>query len=122
MLTNDDKALANRMEKLLHLLHAEAREAGGGGSAAAAPASGPAAPASDAAAAPGLGQRAIAMVDEVSPGSPAAEAGVCVGDQLLQFGAVSAQTPSPLQAVGAALQVRSGPWPWQLTRVESQSG
>ena len=116
MLSNDHKALTGRMEKLLHLLHAESREASGGGntgpparsSTEAAPGPRPASPASDVAAVPGLGQRAIAMVDEVSPGSPAAEAGVCVGDQLLQFGPVSAQTPSPLQAVSAALQVRSG--------------
>lgn len=49
--------------------------------------------------------RPFAVVDEVAEGSPAGQAGIAVGDQMLRFAGVQAQ-PSALQAVAAALQVK----------------
>ena len=48
--------------------------------------------------------RPFAVVDEVAEGSPAGQAGIAVGDQMLRFAGVQAQ-PNALQAVAAALQV-----------------
>eukprot|EP00891_Asterochloris_glomerata_P003380 jgi/Astpho2/3380/Aster-04720 len=51
--------------------------------------------------------RPFAVVDEVAEGSPAGQAGIAVGDQMLRFAGVQAQ-PSALQAVAAALQANAG--------------
>lgn len=44
-------------------------------------------------------QRPIAKLDEILPGSPAAEGGVQEGDMLLSFGTVNANIPSPLNGI-----------------------
>lgn len=44
------------------------------------------------------------MVDELAEGSPAAEAGLQLHDQLCSFGGVTRQTPNTLQAVAAVLR------------------
>ena len=59
---------------------------------------------SNAATAPPM--RPFAVVDEVSSSSPAEEAGVAVGDQLIAFASITGQTPNTLPAVAAALQVK----------------
>ena len=60
---------------------------------------------SSAATAPAAMLRPFAFVDEVSSSSPAEEAGVLVGDQLVAFADVTGQTQNTLPAVAAALQV-----------------
>ena len=100
----------------MHELHAEARTAPAidaakrprmteqaTSSAPAPQASAPAMTAAEAAHAASL--RPFAIVDEVSSNSPAEEAGVILGDQLVAFANVTGQTPNTLLAVAAALQV-----------------
>jgi 26S proteasome non-ATPase regulatory subunit 9 len=105
------------MELLLHQLHALASlpGAGSGGSAAAEvarPAPRPPAAAvqqqraSSSPAAAAL--QPFAVVDELSAGSPAADAGLQLWDQLCSFAGVTQQTPSTLQAVAAALHAHEG--------------
>ena len=108
------------MELLLHQLHALASlpgagGAGSGGSAAAEvarPAPRPPAAAvqqqraSSSPAAAAL--QPFAVVDELSAGSPAADAGLQLWDQLCSFAGVTQRTPSTLQAVAAALQAHEG--------------
>ena len=53
--------------------------------------------------------RPFAVVDEVAEGSPAGQAGIAVGDQMLRFAGVQAQ-PNALQAVAAVLQVKVLIW------------
>ncbi len=108
VLTNDHKRVTSQIEQLMHELHAEARRA----------------PAADTAKRPRVTEthtstavplhtsstavpamRPFALVDEVSSDSPAEEAGVAVGDQLIAFASVTGQTPNTLPAVAAALQV-----------------
>lgn len=112
VLTNDHKRVTHQIERLMHELHAEARKA---------PAADtvkrpriaetditsimPLHTSSNAAAAPPM--RPFAVVDEVSSSSPAEEAGVAVGDQLIAFASITGQTPNTLPAVAAALQVNS---------------
>ncbi|GAQ79867.1 hypothetical protein KFL_000400100 [Klebsormidium nitens] len=52
--------------------------------------------------------RPFAIVDEVTPGSPGDVDGLKLGDQLLRFGGVQAETPNVLQGVAAALQGGAG--------------
>lgn len=105
-LTNDHKALTRQMEQLLHALHSRSHEPGG---AAQAPAEAPpAAAAARAAAAEPAATAApppFAVIDELSAGSPAAEAGLQLGDQLCSFGGVSrgSHPTSTLPAVAGAL-------------------
>ena len=108
VLTNDHKRVTSQIEQLMLELHAEARRA----------------PAADVAKRPRVTEahtstalplqtvstavpamRPFALVDEVSSNSPAEEAGVAVGDQLIAFASVTGQTPNALPAVAAALQV-----------------
>ena len=108
VLTNDHKRVTSQIEQLMHELHAEARRA----------------PATDTAKRPRVTEthtstalplhtsstavpavRPFALVDEVSSNSPAEEAGVAVGDQLIAFASITGQTPNTLPAVAAALQV-----------------
>lgn len=119
-LTNDHKALSRQLEALLHQLHSlsnEARAGGGGGtSPQARPDSHPAVAAAGLSAAGGGPATSsagavpppFAVVDELTPGSPAAEAGLQLGDQLCRFGGVTRQTPGALAAMAAALQASEG--------------
>ncbi len=123
VLTNDHKRVTSQIEQLMHELHAEARRA----------------PATDTAKRPRVTEthtstalplytsstavpamRPFALVDEVSSHSPAEEAGVAVGDQLIAFASVTGQTPNTLPAVAAALQVCvscSNPLPERLATI-----
>lgn len=115
-LTNDHKALSKQVEQLLHHLHSLSNEAGGAPSAPAPAAPAPAAPLPLAAAAAAAGggyagpppPPPFAVIDELTPGSPAAEAGLQLGDQLCRFGEVTRDAPSTLQAVAAALAAHEG--------------
>lgn len=49
--------------------------------------------------------RPFAVINEVSGSSPAEEAGLQVGDQLISFADVTAQTANTLPSIAAALQV-----------------
>ena len=52
-------------------------------------------------------RRPFAVIDEVSAASPAEEAGLQIGDQLISFADITAQTANTLPAIAAALQVQS---------------
>lgn len=120
VLTNDYKSVTNQIEKLMHELHAEARtapaiaaakrpsisqQAASSASTPPAAAAAAASSSSSTAAASAAMLRPFAVVDEVSSSSPAEEAGVLVGDQLVAFADVTGQTQNTLPAVAAALQV-----------------
>lgn len=119
-LTNDHKALSKQAEQLLYRLHAASNQAGGAAPAPAAAATAAATaaarpPAAAAAVAGGGGgyegpppPPPFAVIDELTPGSPAADAGLLLGDQLCSFGGVTRETPSTLQAVAAALAANEG--------------
>lgn len=107
------------MEQLLHQLHALSSLPGGAtrDAPAAAGAAAPAprlAPAAATAAGSGGGYAGapppppFAVIDELTPGSPAATAGLQLGDQLCSFAGVSKAVPSTLQAVAAALAANEG--------------
>lgn len=111
VLTNDHKRLTNQIEQLMHELHADARQA---------PASDPAKrarttevsnklalPTQPAAPMPSTAPvlRPFAVIDEVSGNSPAEEAGLVVGDQLVAFADITGQTQNTLPSIAAALQV-----------------
>ncbi|KAK9830275.1 hypothetical protein WJX72_010756 [[Myrmecia] bisecta] len=129
VLSNDHKALTAQIDQLLQQLHAQNRpeaspsthkkprtdaqpvrsdpgaaQASGAAAAASAAATGSlngARPASGTAAS----SRPYAVVDEVSPDSPASTAGIRLGDQLVSFGDVSWRDgQSELKAVAAELQ------------------
>jgi 26S proteasome non-ATPase regulatory subunit 9 len=117
VLSNDLKALTNEAERLIHQLHAVTRETG------TRPSTPPVASPDthirrQEAAGLVLGAEAMdistpslqpfAVVDELAPNSPASEAGIQLGDRLLQFGGITAQTPNTLQQVAAELQACEG--------------
>mmetsp|Transcript_12814 Transcript_12814/g.22875 ORF Transcript_12814/g.22875 Transcript_12814/m.22875 type:complete len:220 (-) Transcript_12814:163-822(-) len=112
-LYNDHKAITSEMEQAMHQLHALAREAGpqvgsssGGSSNTARPSNQPASSTGQAAAAPSaLPPQPFAVVDEVSDGSPASEAGIKVGDELCAFGEVVWNTErAELQQIAAMIK------------------
>lgn len=112
--TNDHKRLTNQIEQLMHELHAEARKAPAldaakrnkttdvTSSSLAAPAQSAAVMASSSAPV----KRPFAVIDEVSAASPAEEAGLQIGDQLISFADITAQTANTLPAIAATLQVQ----------------
>jgi 26S proteasome non-ATPase regulatory subunit 9 len=115
-LRNDHVALTAEVERAIADLHASApsssgRHADASAPAASAPAaSAPAAPSRPpVVAAPSPGSSPgipFAIIDDVTPGSPAHDAGLAVGDRVVAFGGVTAErNPSsdPLPAVAARL-------------------
>jgi len=115
-LRNDHVALTAEVERAIADLHASApsssgRHADASAPAASAPAaSAPAAPSRPpVVAAPPPGSSPgipFAIIDDVTPGSPAHDAGLAVGDRVVAFGGVTAErNPSsdPLPAVAARL-------------------
>jgi 26S proteasome non-ATPase regulatory subunit 9 len=116
-LRNDHVALTAEVERAIADLHASAPSSSGRHADASAPAaSAPAAPEPAApsrppvvVAAPPPGSSPgipFAIIDDVTPGSPAHDAGLVVGDRVLAFGGVTAErNPSsdPLPAVAARL-------------------
>ena len=57
---------------------------------------------------PSRSTHAFAEIDEVFADSPAAAAGLLVGDVMIRFGRVTGQTPNFMQAVAAALAAGEG--------------
>ena len=114
VLSNDHKELTDQMEELLHQLHAISREPGTATpSAAAGPSDAAGAhvgarPIADPLAVPARSTRPFAEIDEVNEGSPGAAAGLQVGDLVVRFGHVTAQTPNWLQAVAGLLGESEG--------------
>ena len=110
MLTNDHKRVTNQIEQLMHELHAEARSAPAVESAkrpktteASSRTEVPLPSVVPLAATPVL--RPFAVIDEVSSSSPAEEAGLVIGDQLLAFADITGQTQNCLPSIATALQV-----------------
>lgn len=101
-LSNDHKALMNEIEAKLHKLHAQSRGEGDfvappqhtheqvGAQAMAAPL-----------AVPSASTAPFAVIDEISENSPAMTAGLMLGDEIIQCGHVTAQTPNSLETMGA---------------------
>lgn len=96
----------------MHELHAEARKAPAVDSAkrprttdVSSSLAAPAQPAASVTPAAASVMTPFAVIDEVSANSPAEEAGLHVGDQLISFADISAQTANALPAIAAALQV-----------------
>ena len=113
VLKTDHARLSDALERGLHALHATARAAGPPAAAAAAHALEPKRPRLDDAAAAQQQQQqqaaassAFAVIDEVSPSSPAAAAGLLVGDAVLSLGGVRAAEG---HAGGAAALAALGP-------------
>lgn len=111
VLTNDHKRITNQIEQLMHELHAEARKAPAVGSAkrprtmdVSSSLAAPAQPAASVTHAAASSVTPFAVIDEVSANSPAEEAGLHVGDQLISFADISGQTANALPAIAAALQ------------------
>lgn len=98
----------------MHELHAEARKAPAVGSAkrprtmdVSSSLAAPAQPAASVTHAAASSVTPFAVIDEVSANSPAEEAGLHVGDQLISFADISGQTANALPAIAAALQVHT---------------
>lgn len=101
MLSNDHKALTARIEQLLHQLHYERVGDAQPPERTAAPLHPNTCNVED----EGAGMRAFADIDEVTTASPAAMAGLRVGDKLLALGNVTATTGG-VAALPGILQVR----------------
>jgi len=112
VLRNDHAAVTDQIQRAMTDLHASAGALRGAASAPARPAESadravgssrddP----SGASAAPPPNAKPFAIIDEVTDGSPAHEAGLVVGDQVIFFAGVDARTGSgdPLPRVAAAL-------------------
>lgn len=107
VLINDHKAVTSVIEQLVHELHAEVRTAQQVPGAQPARTAQPSASAAHAAASSAAQphQLPFAVVDEVSTSSPAEDAGIKLGDQLISFAGITKQASNTLPAVAAALQV-----------------
>ncbi|XP_028401789.1 26S proteasome non-ATPase regulatory subunit 9-like [Dendronephthya gigantea] len=97
-LQNDHKALMSEIEEGLHNVHAAAREKKLQDShsqlANAAP-----------------GEESVTpflYVDQISPRSPAEQAGLCVGDQVIKFGSINSENFQNMQAIGSVVQHSKG--------------
>ncbi|KAH7623238.1 hypothetical protein Ndes2526B_g01659 [Nannochloris sp. 'desiccata'] len=117
MLSNDHKELTTQMEIIIHRLHAMSKDTGTVSLPAAA-AGGTAdyggvshvdaRPIADPLAVPSRSTHAFAEVDEVAEESPAAAAGLQIGDLMIRFAHVTSQTPNFLSAVAGALAAGEG--------------
>ena len=107
VLTNDHKAVTSFIEQLMHELHAEVRTAQQVSGMQPARNMPPSTNAAQAAAsnAAHSSHLPFAVVDEISSSSPAEEAGINLGDQLISFADITKQTSNTLPAVATALQV-----------------
>ena len=122
MLKTDYTRVSDALERSLHALHAAARASGDGAPSTAAPASEPKRPRLDESAVPmetseeaqapaATPLAAFAVIDEVSPDSPAAAAGVAVGDLLTALGDVrcgSGGAAAALAALGPQVAASEG--------------
>jgi 26S proteasome regulatory subunit N4 len=122
VLSNDHKALTKRIDAVLQDLHAAAKAAGvsgGGGGGGGGPAAAVAVPSTTAsahrprpapvpataavlAATSAGGAMGFAVVDEVADGSPAAAAGLALGDRVLRLGDATALAAVPAAVADAA--------------------
>ncbi|KAM9054635.1 26S proteasome non-ATPase regulatory subunit 9 isoform 2-T2 [Megaptera novaeangliae] len=105
-LQNDHKALMKQVEEALHQLHARDKEKQARDLAEA----------RREAMSHGLGQsqdlspaQAFAIVNSISPGSPASIAGLQVDDEIVEFGSVNTQNFQSLQNIGSVVQHSEGP-------------
>ncbi|XP_005103495.1 26S proteasome non-ATPase regulatory subunit 9 isoform X2 [Aplysia californica] len=94
-LQNDHVALMQEIEDELHVIHSAARATNSVSDVEMPVASGD-----------GMDTERIpfAVIDRVDPGSPGAQGGLEVGDQLIEFGSVMVENFVNLQTVGAVLQ------------------
>ncbi|KAK6496623.1 putative 26S proteasome regulatory subunit [Arthrobotrys musiformis] len=99
-LVNDMKTLMAEIEKTLHVHHAEQT----GISASVDSPSTSAPPPATAPQATAVIEAVFAVVDQVSPSSPADQAGVKVGDKVKRFGSVGALNHEKLAKVAAEVQ------------------
>ncbi|XP_061025544.1 26S proteasome non-ATPase regulatory subunit 9 [Eubalaena glacialis] len=104
-LQNDHKALMKQVEEALHQLHARDKEKQARDLAEA----------HREAMSHGLGQsqdlspaQAFAIVNSISPGSPASIAGLQVDDEIVEFGSVNTQNFQSLQNIGSVVQHSEG--------------
>ncbi|KAJ8286264.1 hypothetical protein GJAV_G00036430 [Gymnothorax javanicus] len=99
-LQNDHKAIMLEIEEALHRLHAaeKARRAqdGGGPTQAEAMEEEPSLPAP------------FARVDAITPGSPASQAGLRVGDEIIEFGSINTGNFQTLQNIASVVQHSEG--------------
>ncbi|KAK6340407.1 putative 26S proteasome regulatory subunit [Orbilia blumenaviensis] len=100
-LVNDMKSLMVEIEKALHVYHAE--QTGSPISADSSSSSVPPPPAAAQAETPVI-EAVFAIVDQVSPSSPAEQAGVKVGDKVKRFGSVGALNHERLAKVATEVQ------------------
>jgi 26S proteasome non-ATPase regulatory subunit 9 len=103
-LTNDHKMLSDKIEKLLHELHALTRDQRKGDEMPVAPpyhtCVDPIHSVVAPIAVPTSTNMPFAEVDELSIESPAMESGIRLGDKILRCNHVTAQTPNSLQVMG----------------------
>lgn len=99
-MSEDHKVLSDKIERLLHQLHAKSREdvelssppfhtTVVGGHDVAAPL-----------AVPSASTYPFAIIDEIEEKSPAKDAGLQLGDKIILCGHVTGQTPNCIQAMG----------------------
>ena len=100
-LRNDYKALMNQIEDGLHAHHAELRANGTGAAARSNELMG-------SLALPGPVDEPFASVSSVISGSPASEAGLRIGDQIILFGSVNRSNHDKLSKVAAEVQGNEG--------------
>ncbi|XP_074061666.1 26S proteasome non-ATPase regulatory subunit 9 [Macrotis lagotis] len=106
-LQNDHKALMKQVEEALHQLHArgkekQARDAAEAQHEALRQSPGPSLDPNQRPPQP------FARVNSISPGSPANNAGLQVGDEILEFGSVNAHNFQNLQNIGTVVQHSEG--------------
>ncbi|XP_061116995.1 26S proteasome non-ATPase regulatory subunit 9 [Conger conger] len=98
-LQNDHKAIMVEIEEALHRLHAAEKakreEEGAPASAQAMEQDAPLPP-------------PFARVDTITPGSPASQAGLCVGDEIIEFGSVNTGNFKTLQNIASIVQHSEG--------------
>eukprot|EP00752_Nemacystus_decipiens_P014727 g13116.t1 len=104
----DHKAVMSKLEKSLHVLHAARSARPTPTPSAARPSSSPAHALAAPSALAGDSLVPIAKVNEVSDGSPAATAGLEVGDLVLRFGGIDISHPKGLGGVVDVVREKEG--------------